>query len=223
MVDPPSPHRPDGRGGQLPRGRHTIAREEVLESQHGRLLSAFVTVAAERGYDAVTISDIVANAGTSKRTFYEHFEDKEDCLVQAFDLAQSFLVDGVLAKINEPADPIGRIAIGIRAYIEALVAIPDFTKLFLHESMSAGSRLADRWIAAAELFADVIAAQRDASRVENPELPPLGRLQALTVILGINELICVTIYREGIEAVPALTNDLVELATTLLTATENRY
>ena len=39
----------------------------------------------ERGVVATTISDLVARAGISRRTFYEHFRDKEDCLLATYD------------------------------------------------------------------------------------------------------------------------------------------
>ena len=34
---------------------------------------------------ATTISDLVAGAGVSRRSFYEHFENKEECLLATYD------------------------------------------------------------------------------------------------------------------------------------------
>ncbi|MBJ7458711.1 MAG: hypothetical protein JHD02_05950, partial [Thermoleophilaceae bacterium] len=48
------------RGAPLPRGRHKLERDVVLASQRGRLITAFVRLAADRGYDKVTIIDIVS-------------------------------------------------------------------------------------------------------------------------------------------------------------------
>lgn len=202
----------------LPRGRHKLAREVVLASQRGRLLSAFVTLAAERGYDSVTIIDIVSLAGTSKRTFYEHFEDKEDCLLQAFDTLSNLLISRIVEEAGPVEDPIERIRIGMRAYIDALAELPEFTRLFLSESMSAGAALADRWIDATELLAERIHAWRDESRRGHPDLPELPLIRARIVLLGLNESICMTLHREGVDGVLARGDELIEAAVALLTA-----
>jgi AcrR family transcriptional regulator len=206
------------RGELLPRGRHRLERDVVLASQRGRLMSAFVRLAADRGYDAVTIIDIVSLAGTSKRTFYEHFTDKQDCLVQAFDTVKMMLISAIVTEAGPVEDPIGRIEVGVRAYIDALTELPDFTRLFLNESMSAGKELADRWIESTEMFAGVLARWRSESRREHPEIPELTPLRALIVITGINEVICMTVHRDGVAAVADRADELVEHSVSLLTA-----
>ncbi|MGA2164032.1 MAG: TetR/AcrR family transcriptional regulator, partial [Solirubrobacteraceae bacterium] len=65
----------------LPRGPQALPRERVAEHQRERLVEAMVQAVSERGVVATTISDLVARAGISRRTFYEHFENKEDCLL----------------------------------------------------------------------------------------------------------------------------------------------
>jgi AcrR family transcriptional regulator len=190
----------------------------LLASRRGRLLSSFVELAAERGYDAVTIIEIVTHAGTSKRAFYEYFSDKQDCLLQAFDMASSMLVEVVLAEAQAVEDPIERIRVGHRAYLSALVDQPAFTQLFLSESLSASDRLTDRWIESLERVAAVIAEWRSQSREQYPEMPELTPLHALTVICGINEVIVITLHREGIAAIYDRADELTELAVRLLTA-----
>jgi AcrR family transcriptional regulator len=207
-----------GDSGPLPRGRHKLERDVVLASQRGRLLSAFVELAADRGYDAVTIIDIVSLAGTSKRTFYEHFSDKEDCLLQGFDTMRNLLFSAVIADAGPVEDPIERIRVGVRSYIKSLSEIPEFTMLFLNESMSAGPALADRWIASMDMMAETIHAWRDESRREHPEVPPLSVVRARIVLLGLNESICMIVHREGVEAVATHAEELVGEAIALLTA-----
>jgi AcrR family transcriptional regulator len=190
----------------------------LLASRRGRLMSSFVELAAERGYDAVTIIEIVTHAGTSKRAFYEYFSDKQDCLLQAFDTASSMLVEVVLAEAQAVEDPFDRIRAGLRAYLAALADQPDFTRLFLSESLSAGDELTERWIQSMERVAEVVAEWRVQSREHYPEMPDLSPLHALTVISGINEVIVIVLHREGIEALSERTDELTELAVRLLTA-----
>lgn len=203
---------------QLPRGRHKLDREVVLASQRGRLIAAFVELAAERGFDRLTIIDIVTRAGTSKRTFYEHFTDKEDCLLQAFDTFRDILVTAVVAQAGPVEDPIERIRVGVRSYLGVLGEFPDFTRLFLSESMSAGDQLADRWVASTEQFAALIHEWRDESRREHPEVPELSVLRAKIVVAGLNELICMTVHSEGVDAVIGETEAIVGHSVALLTA-----
>jgi AcrR family transcriptional regulator len=182
------------------------------------LISSFVRLAAERGYDKVTIIDIVSLAGTSKRTFYEHFRDKEDCLLQAFDTARVLLISAIVGEAAPVEDPVERIRVGMRAYIAALGDLPDFTRLFLNESMSAGPQLAERWVEATEMMAAVMHSWREESRREHPEAPELSLLRAQIVILGINEALCMIVFRDDVSAIAARADELVDEAVALFMA-----
>src|SRR3954465_9903368 len=75
----PSAHRP------LPRGPHGLERDVVLASQRGRMLGAMADAVARKTYAGTTVADGVAGAGVSRKTFYEHFRDKEECFLAGFD------------------------------------------------------------------------------------------------------------------------------------------
>src|SRR5207342_1518423 len=59
-----------------PRGRHRLPPEVIARSQRERLLDAAIDVVAEKGYGATTVADLSKEAGISRTTFYEMFEDK---------------------------------------------------------------------------------------------------------------------------------------------------
>lgn len=202
----------------LPRGRHKLDRDVVLASQRGRLITAFAKLAAEGGYDNVTIIDIVSLAGTSKRTFYEHFDDKEDCLLQSFETAREILMAAILSEAGPVEDPVERIRVGVRAYIRTLAELPDFARLFLSESMAAGPKLADLWLEAVDALSVVIHSWREESRRDHPEMPELSLRRAQIVLLGLSEAISMTVHREGIEGLIEHSEELVEDAAALLTA-----
>jgi AcrR family transcriptional regulator len=213
-----SPFQPAGAPVILPRGPHGLGREVVLASQRGRLLTAFVALAAEQGVAAVTISDIVRTAGTAKRTFYEHFDDKDDCFLQAFDVASEIVVGTVIDTVAAEADPVVRIDRGARAYLDALVAHPEFTRLFLTHMRSAGPALAERWTRWVEMLADVLVQWRRESRAARPDLPEITRLQAMAAISAINEIASITLLRDGLDGIAAVADELVAVAVTFLTA-----
>src|ERR1700712_3232206 len=56
----------------------------TAEGLRGDLMSGLAAAVAEKGYAASTIADIVTHARVSKRTFYEHFADKEECLMAIY-------------------------------------------------------------------------------------------------------------------------------------------
>ncbi len=74
-----------GRGGGEPTDRR------VRRTQHA-LLHALMELVVERGYDRVTVQDIIDRADVGRSTFYAHFRDKEDLFLSGFDedLRQTF-------------------------------------------------------------------------------------------------------------------------------------
>jgi AcrR family transcriptional regulator len=78
---------------RLPRGRHGLPPEQVAESQRWRLLGAAAEVLVERGYARTRVADIAAQAGVSRGTLYEHFDDLPACLLAAYEMAAECVYD----------------------------------------------------------------------------------------------------------------------------------
>ncbi len=201
---------------ELPRGPHSLGREVVEGSQKARLLTAIVELAGEKGYNAVTIQDIVGRAGTAKRTFYDHFRDKEDCFRQAFEAGSASLVAAVVRAAEPEKDPIERIAVGVRAYLDYLVRNTAFMRFFLVGGMSTGPGLVEVWIGWIEALADVLVFWRSESRKTHPEVPEITRLQALGAVSAINEVARITMLREDVTGIARIRDELVELAIDML-------
>jgi AcrR family transcriptional regulator len=77
--------------GPLPAGRHGFSREQVAHHQRERLIAGLAEAVAEKGYAAVTLSDIVRHAKVSRRVFYANFESKEQCVLAAFEVVVDHL------------------------------------------------------------------------------------------------------------------------------------
>jgi AcrR family transcriptional regulator len=57
----------------------------LSESQRRRLLAGIAKALVEEGYARLTVEHVIANAGVSRKTFYEYFENWEECLLAAYD------------------------------------------------------------------------------------------------------------------------------------------
>src|SRR6476660_10312168 len=73
------------RSGVSHDGAQAGARGHVTEIQRARMIAAMIDVVSERTRANATVAHVVARSGVSRRTFYEHFEDREDCFLAAFD------------------------------------------------------------------------------------------------------------------------------------------
>src|SRR5690242_16164396 len=100
----------------LPRGRHGLPRELVVENQRSRLISAMITTVAEIGYGKATIAKVTGPAKISRRTLYEFFGNKEDCYRAAYEASFEFLRAATLAAAAEESWPTS-----VRAGLEALL------------------------------------------------------------------------------------------------------
>src|SRR3954452_8270270 len=147
---------------QLPSGRHSLSREEVLASQRGRMLDAMAGATAEKGYVHTTVGDVIKRAGVSRETFYEHFSDKEDCFIAAFDAGVGVLLTStgdMLADGLEPeADGLARLDRVLATYLAVLAEQPDFARVFLVEVFAAGRRAIERRAKMQQRFVAAIAA-----------------------------------------------------------------
>ena len=68
---------------QLPRGRHGLDRHYVRSHQRQRIVEATLALLTEVGFERCTVSAIITRARLSRRTFYEHFDDRVDAVTAA--------------------------------------------------------------------------------------------------------------------------------------------
>jgi AcrR family transcriptional regulator len=132
--------------GTAPRGRHAPPLEVRQDRQRRRLYSAAGRVFARSGFADATAEAIAREAGMSKATFYEHFDNKEDCIVALHDDATAAVLEamrrtGADFGDGETAD---RVRAVIRTFLEVLAAFPDEAQTLLVEIIGAGPRAIER-------------------------------------------------------------------------------
>jgi len=121
-------------------------RGALATSQRERILDATEELIAEKGAPATTIEAIVKAAGVSSVTFYEHFRNKEECFVAAFDRG----VEELRAAV--PGQPHGAEQV-LAALLEAIDAEPLRARLCFVEAQKGGPELRARYDAALDAVA----------------------------------------------------------------------
>ncbi len=142
----------------LPRGPQALPRERVVAHQRERLVEAMVQAVNERGVVATTISDLVARAGISRRTFYEHFDNKEDCLLATYDTVVETEVTRLLALAAVDIGWLEQLEGIIRALFDTIAERPDAARLICVEMGASGAIGVQRWADGAARFEHFISA-----------------------------------------------------------------
>ena len=181
---------------RLPRGSHGLARGVVAASQRARLLEAVGRAVADKGFAAATIDDIVRGAGVSKMTFYEHFSDKEDCFLAAYEAAAEELFLRVRDAHGTGEDWLERTRAGIAAYLRWLAAEPALARVFLIEVAAAGPRAAVARERLRDRYALLMRDLQEEARAEIPALPELPVEIFHAVVAAVDSLV-VRRLREG--------------------------
>ena len=158
-ADAPAEYPPEL--SRLPPGRHGLPRDFVVHNQRERLIAGLAEAVAEKGYGGTTIADITRHAAVSRRTFYEHFDGKDECFVAAFDTVSEQLRERVDESFKAEDDWAHAARAGIGAMLTFLAAEPNLVRLAMVEALVAGPVVVERYDAAVQTFIPYFAAGRE--------------------------------------------------------------
>jgi AcrR family transcriptional regulator len=86
---------------ELPRGRHALARERIVDAQRERMLIAATELLAADGYRGFGVREICARAAVSRAVFYACFADKDACVFAAYDRFIEVFLDRLAAVTGD--------------------------------------------------------------------------------------------------------------------------
>lgn len=155
--------------------------EEVTRNQRERLFAAAVAVAARKGFEAMTVADLLEMSGVSRSAFYVHFANKTECLIAA---ATELVDPAIAALVPQGRDPELEPRRAFEAFISLIAAQPAASKVAfveLHAAGAPGEELADR---AFQALADKVA-KLDAASLRPSSPPDL----TIALIGGVRKLI----------------------------------
>ena len=184
-----------------------------------RLTGGLAEAIAEKGYAAVTIADVVGHARVSKRTFYEHFADKEACFLALYAETSDELLALIASAAADADGPWGeRLSASARAYFERVAGEPELIRAAMLAIQAAGPRARELRREVQRRYSEQLRSLSVAAAAEEPGISALSPALATAVVGGLNELML-----EAVEAGQAARmGELADAATELIRAVLSR-
>ncbi len=166
-------HSASGTAGALSPVEGRAGREgaRVQEMQRRRMLLAAGELLAQGGVEAATAGAVCRRAAVSRRTFYELFEDREACLLAAFDEAVERVAEWLTVACAPQTRWSARTYAGVAAFVQYLDAHPGDARLCVVESLRGGPLLLERRRRALTALAAQIDEGRRESRLASGPFP----------------------------------------------------
>jgi AcrR family transcriptional regulator len=189
-----------------------------LTDHRRRLLEAMSQTVARKGWAETTIADLAAHARVSRRTFYEHFTGKDECLIALYEVASDQALSVLQASIDPTRDWHTQVEQAIGAYLQTLACNPMLLRTLFIAILGLGPEgLAARRRANRRL-AEFILAVVNGPSARPPRARALAAPFAMAVVGAINELILQAIEEDRVEQLPALTETAARLTRALIDA-----
>ena len=133
-----------------------LTRERVSELQRARILASITEVVRERGVRGVAVAQIVARSGVSRRTFYDLFDDREDCLAAAFEHAVKCAAAMVLPAYEAAGGWQESIRAALGAALGFLEAEPAMGALCVVDALAAEGTVLERRARVVDALVDAV-------------------------------------------------------------------
>jgi AcrR family transcriptional regulator len=196
----------------LPRGRHNLSRDEVESSQRVRLAIAMAEACAESGFVATPVKAVLERAGVSRLTFYELYDGKLSCFLDALDLVGEVLLTNLRGAVDDPtSSPQERATRSIERYLESIVHNLPFARMYIVEVHAAGPEALTRRAALQAQIVDLIA---DLFGADDPD----GRFACEAYVAAVSALVALPVATGDLDAIRALRDPLVSLVHRLVRA-----
>jgi AcrR family transcriptional regulator len=163
-------------------------RASVDDAFRHRLLDGLAASIGERGYRDTTVADIVRHARTSKRTFYEQFASKEECLIELLRTNNDNLIANIQAAVDPEAQWQDQIRQAAEAYVGHIASRPAITLSWIREAPALGAAARPLHRLAMEQLTDMLVNLTDSPGFRRAKLSPISPPLALILLGGLREL-----------------------------------
>ncbi len=193
--------------GKFPSGARKLPSDLVSAVQRERLIAAMLKAASELGYRQATVQDVIDRAGVSRPTFYEHFANKEDCFLAAFDTTAMRLRDRIEAAAAKGGDNWrDRLRCSLEELLHFVGHEPDAARALIVEARAASAEALLRRDGLLDYFAVCV---DTLVRDHLPEASTHSEITAAGVVGGIEALLYARLNKGELDDVDALLPSLM--------------
>jgi AcrR family transcriptional regulator len=192
---------------ELPRGAHRLPPEVVADNQRRRLVAGVAQALAERGYARLTVEHIIAAAGVSRTTFYEHFDNKQNAVLFAHDVVFERFLSSLLRACNSEQEWPLKVKAAIGSALAFAAADPAQARLLVLDALAADVEVTGRVLDSNDHLASLLSAGREHSP-RGAELPALTEKAVVGAVSGI---VAGRLMNDEAESLPELEPQIVEL------------
>jgi AcrR family transcriptional regulator len=195
---------------RFPSGPRRLPGDLVRAIQRERLLVGMLRAVSELGYRLTNVQDVIERAGVSRPTFYEHFSNKDDCFLAAFDTSAARLRDQIATAAAEGGDNWrDRLRGSFNALLAFAAAEPEAARMVIVEARAATPDAALRRIALLDHFASCLDTK---VRELLPAGTPHSAVTASGVVGGVESLLYARLNKNQMDDLPALLPSLMYFA-----------
>lgn len=193
--------------GKFPSGVRRFPAELIRAIQRERLIVAMLSAAADLGYLETNVQDVIDRAGVSRPTFYEHFSNKEDCFLAAFDTSADRLRKKLAAATRRGGDVWrDRVRFALEALLKFANREPATARTMVVEARAASAAAVKRRVELMDEFARCL-------QTEAGELLPTGAgnnpLTAAGIVGGVESLLYSRLCKHEYDQLEALLPSLM--------------
>ncbi len=193
-------------GGRFPSGVRRLPADLIRAIQRERLIVAMLNAVAELGYLGTNVQDVIDRAGVSRPTFYEHFSNKEDCFLAAFDAGAERLVKKVETAAKKGGDVWrDRVRYGLEALLRLASREPEIARAMVVEARAASAAAVRRRVELLDDFARCL----DREAQELLPGPAQTAVTAAGVVGGVESLLYSRLCKQEHERLESLLPSLM--------------
>ena len=192
--------------GKFPSGIRKLPPDLIRAIQRERLIVAMLNAVADFGYLGTNVQDVIDRAGVSRPTFYEHFSNKEDCFLAAFDTSAERLRKKIDAAVRQGGDVWrDRVRCGLEALLRLAAREPEIARAMVVEARAASSAAVRRRVELMDEFARCL----DEQARELLPVPAHNAVTAAGIVGGIESLLYSRLCKEETDGIESLLPSLM--------------
>ena len=153
-----------------------------------RLLEGMAAALDVKGFAETTVADIARHARVSKRTFYEHFDTKHDCLLALYVASSERALARIGESIDSSLDLDAQLDRTTRVYFSLTQERPAVLRTLLVEILAAGPRGLEVRRQVNRRYAELLRKVVASAGSKGGERHSLSSVMATAVVGGLNEL-----------------------------------